>query len=217
MSQILLFQIVPVWRSKPYGIKLKRRISVPKFRIVENRITHAGKEIRLLVYGLAKVSVLDQVQEYLVKRVLSAAAIARNHRRKQQQGRPVLPIQMLDFVRIPVCSSHSAVPILRQFSRMDLFMPGEVFTPGKNAYEPNISRAIRSVTGRYPFPSRSSLPVSASASTHYSCRSVSAGCILAARNAGIPTAIRAARNMMPRARTKDTGSNAFIRYNSFSK
>jgi hypothetical protein len=74
--------------------------------VVENGVAHACEKIRLLVYRLAKIPVLDQLQEHLVKRILSTTPVARNRRSEQQQSRPVLAVQELNLVGVLIFPTH---------------------------------------------------------------------------------------------------------------
>ena len=67
------------------------------FAVIENRIPDTRKQIRLLVFGLAQLPVLDQLQKNLVNEILRTAPLPRNGRRIQHKRRPMLAIQDLDL------------------------------------------------------------------------------------------------------------------------
>jgi hypothetical protein len=108
-SQVLFSRIVPVWRTKPGRVRVKRRISVPKLAFVESSISHAREQISLLVHHLTETPFLDQLQEHLVDRILSATPLPRKRLGEEQECRPVLAIQELDLGGISVSSVHGAV------------------------------------------------------------------------------------------------------------
>jgi hypothetical protein len=107
-SQVLFSRIVPVWGIKPGCVRVKRRISVPKPTFVESSISHAREQISLLVHHLTETPFLDQFQEYLVDRILSATPLSRNRLGEEQECLPVLAIQELDLGGISVSSVHVA-------------------------------------------------------------------------------------------------------------
>jgi hypothetical protein len=108
-SQVLFSHIVPVWGSKPGRVRVKRRISAPKLAFVESSISHAREQISLLVHHLTETPFLDQFQERLVDRILSATPLPRERLGEEQECRPVLAIEELDLGGISVSSVHGAV------------------------------------------------------------------------------------------------------------
>src|SRR5258708_24967233 len=122
-SQVLFSRIIPVWRTKPGRVRIKRRIALPQLAFVQSSASYAREQISLLVHHLSKTPFLDQLQEHLVDRILSPAPLPRNRLGEEQQRRPVLAIQELDLGCISVSSAHvavSAVSIVRQSSTPNL-------------------------------------------------------------------------------------------------
>ena len=77
-SQVLFSGIVPVRRTKPRRVGLERGVSILKFSLVQHGIAYTRKDISLLVERSAQAIVLDQFQENLVDRILSASPLTPN-------------------------------------------------------------------------------------------------------------------------------------------
>ena len=58
-SQTLLSGIVPVRRTKPCRVDIKKHISMLNLGIVKNGVAHARKQIGFLINRLAYAAVLD--------------------------------------------------------------------------------------------------------------------------------------------------------------
>jgi hypothetical protein len=98
-----------------------------KVGLVENGIAHTREEVRLLVCRLAETHVFNELQKHFVKRILSATPVARYCGREQQQSRPVLAVQELNFIGFSVCAAHFAVSMLRQSARTNLSKVNQSF------------------------------------------------------------------------------------------
>ena len=116
-AQIPFCGIVAVWRGKPCcgesgGVRIEGGVAIPNLGFVQQGVAHAGKQVGLFVEDMAQISVGDQFEEYLMKRILSTAVLTRDGRGEKQERRTVLAVERLDFGGFGAVGMHVSVSIV---------------------------------------------------------------------------------------------------------
>ncbi|SPE45247.1 hypothetical protein SBA7_710036 [Candidatus Sulfotelmatobacter sp. SbA7] len=96
-SQVQLTGIVPVRRIKPHGVGREFDIALANLAVVQDGVTHAGKQVRLYIRYMVQGCALKNLQKDLMDCILSAASLTCNRHTEEEQRRAMPPIQLFGF------------------------------------------------------------------------------------------------------------------------